>query len=127
MARDPKKFAITIQNIEPELWEKIEEFLNQSENKKMRGKKGPLALAALESYLELAEYYGIDSEWHLRMPTEANPLDPSPEGISKQQFRSYLKLADAMGKRNAGKEEVHESADKESESVHATQHTGHKG
>lgn len=126
MARDPKKFAITIQNIEPELWEKIEEFLGQSDNMRMRGKKGPLALAALESYLELAKVYGIDSRWHLRVPTPDSPLGLAPSELPKQ-FQVYRKAADVLGKRNGGKEKTNESEDEESKSTRTMQHVTHKG
>lgn len=84
MARKKDAKVISIQNIDSELWAEVEEFLGQ--NKRMRGKKGPLALAALESYLALAKIYGIDSEWHLNVPMtpeEAHKFYSTPFRITK--------------------------------------------
>ncbi len=100
MARKKDAKVISIQNIDPTLWAEVEQFLGQ--NKRMRGKKGPLALAALESYLALAKVYGIDSEWHLNVPM-------TPEQAHKFYNTSFRFT-------RAGEDHAHEDDEKETKS-----------
>jgi hypothetical protein len=56
-----KPNVIAIQNVEDDLWQKVETFL--SHHKRIPS-KSQLAKVALETYLAQANNFGIDGDWH---------------------------------------------------------------
>lgn len=71
-----KRRVITIQNVEDDLWNKVQDFL-------LRNQRVPsisaLAKAGLEQYLELADTYGIDKDWKVQLP--AREREPSNDTV----------------------------------------------
>lgn len=62
--------VIALQNVEDELWGKVNEFL--AAHKRIPS-KSQLAKAALETYITLANLYGVDFDWRPKLPG----VDPS--------------------------------------------------
>ena len=60
-----KKHVIALQNVDPEMWEKVQTFLDM--HKKIPS-ISQLGKAALENYLMLASTYGIDHDWRIKVP-----------------------------------------------------------
>ncbi len=60
-----KKKVIAIQNVDPALWDAVIEFLQTHKRIPSISK---LAGVALETYITLANKYGIDENWHLKLP-----------------------------------------------------------
>jgi hypothetical protein len=62
---DKKKRVIALQNVDDHTWEKVQNFLAM--HKKIPS-LSQLAKAALENYLDLANEYGIDHDWKIKLP-----------------------------------------------------------
>jgi hypothetical protein len=60
-----QKKVIAIQNVEPELWDSVIEFLQTYRRIPSISK---LAGTALENYIRLAKKYGIDEDWKIKIP-----------------------------------------------------------
>lgn len=66
MSKDKKKpNVIALQNVEDDLWSKVDQFLA---NHKRIPSKSQLAKAALDVYIQLANNYGIDHDWKPKIP-----------------------------------------------------------
>jgi hypothetical protein len=65
--KEKSKKVIALQNVAPETWEKVQAFLATHKRIPSISK---LATAALENYLDLANRYGIDHDWKLKLPLE---------------------------------------------------------
>lgn len=61
----PKKRNISAQNVSPELWELAHAFLQRHSTMHNRA---DLARIAIESYIGLAEEFGIDGDWRPKIP-----------------------------------------------------------
>jgi hypothetical protein len=59
------KRVIAIQNVDEETWNSVQAFL--ASHKRIPS-ISQLAKAALESYLALANHYGIDHDWRIKLP-----------------------------------------------------------
>lgn len=70
-----KKKVIAIQNVEPELWDSVIDFLQHHRRIPSISK---LAGTALETYIALANKYGIDEDWRICLPDM--PAPKKPEG-----------------------------------------------
>jgi hypothetical protein len=64
-----QKKVIAIQNVEPELWDSVIDFLQTYRRIPSISK---LAGAALENYIRLAKKYGIDEDWKLKIPKDGD-------------------------------------------------------
>lgn len=60
-----RRRVITIQNVDDELWSKVQGFLQT--HKKIPSASA-LGKASLENYLELAARYEIDKDWKVQVP-----------------------------------------------------------
>lgn len=60
-----KKRFITIQNVDEELFGKVKSFL---ETHRRIPSISALSKVSLESYLDLANKYGIDADWRINIP-----------------------------------------------------------
>lgn len=67
MEKTDKKHVIALQNVDEQTWEKVQTFLSM--HKKIPS-ISQLGKAALENYLQLANTYGIDADWKIKLPTE---------------------------------------------------------
>jgi hypothetical protein len=70
----PFKKVIAIQNVDEETWENVQRFL--AHNKRIPS-ISKLAMAALENYLALANRYGIDHDWKVKIPSNGDRHDAS--------------------------------------------------
>ena len=65
VATNPKVRNISAQNVSPELWELAHSFLHKHPTMHNRA---DLARIAIESYIGLAEEFGIDGDWRPKVP-----------------------------------------------------------
>ncbi len=61
----PKRLTISAQDVDLPLWNLTQEFLKTHPN--MRG-RGDLVRTAIESYIALANKFGINADWHPMIP-----------------------------------------------------------
>lgn len=69
MSNKPKH-VIALQNVDEQTWEKVQTFLSM--HRKIPS-ISQLGKAALENYLALANTYGIDADWKIKLPTPEKP------------------------------------------------------